>query len=94
MVAITHNLMLAYEVRLEDEHGVSNDAEDKRRLDRMRELKKTARIAGRETSVLLLTIRRTTQRSVKFVRWLRHALRENLAESLAIQRLALLYANL
>lgn len=94
MVAITHNLMLAYEVRLEDEHGVSNDAEDKRRLDRMRELKKTARIAGRETSVLLLTIRRTTQRSVKFVRWLRHALRENLAESLAIQRLALLYADL
>lgn len=92
MVAITHNLMMIYEVRLEKEHGVSNQAEDERRLERLRELKKVARVAGREISSLLLSARRATQRSVKFVRWLRHALRENLAEAHAVTRLATLYA--
>ena len=92
MVAITHNLLLLYEDHLEREHGVSNEAEDQRRQQRSADVVKTARKAGREISSLLLSARRATQRSVKFVRWLRHALRENLAENLAVTRLASLYA--
>lgn len=94
LVALTHNLLLIYEDRLEREHGVSNEAEDRRRAQRLGILKQTARAAGREMSSLLLRARRATQRSVKFLRWLRHALRENLAEAHAVTRLAQLYASL
>ena len=38
------------------------------------------------------SLRRATQRSVKFLRWLRQALRENLAEEVAVPRLDQLYA--
>jgi len=94
MVALTHNLMVIYEARLEEEHGVSNEAEDERRQQRVEQLKKSARRAGRELSSLRLDARRATQRSVKFVRWLRQALRENLAEGDAVPRLTSLYATL
>jgi len=94
MVAITHNLMLIYEDHLEREHGVSNEAEDKRRQKRADASVKAAQTMGRKISALLLCVRRATQRSVKFIRWLRFALRENLAESIAVKRLAHLYATL
>ena len=71
LVALTHNLLLLYETRLEEEHGVSNEAEDERRQQRVEQLKRSARQAGRELSSLRLGVRRATQRSVKFVRWLR-----------------------
>lgn len=94
LVAMTHNLLLIYEARLEREHGVSNQAEDRRREQRCAQLVKSARQAGREISSLLLSARRATQRSAKLVRWLRHALRENLAERVAVTRLVSLYASL
>lgn len=94
MVAITHNLMVIYEHRLERDHGVSNTAEDERRDKRTAQMKTLATQAGRPISSLLLSARRATQRSVKFVRWLRHALRENLAEAVAAPRLTSLYATL
>jgi hypothetical protein len=94
LVALTHNLLLIYEARLEREHGVSNTAEEERRAQRMAEAGRTARRAGRAISPLLASARRATQRSLKFVRWLRHALRENLAEASAVSRLAQLYASL
>ena len=93
-VALTHNLLLLYETRLEENHGVSNEAEDERRQERVKQLEKSARQAGREISSLRLSARRATQRSVKFVRWLRQALRENLAEGDAVPRLTSLYATL
>jgi hypothetical protein len=94
LVALTHNLLLAYEHRLERDHGVTNQAEDRRRQQRLEEDGRKARRAGRRVSPLLASVRRTTQRSVKFVRWLRQALRENLAEAGAVPRLAHLYASL
>jgi hypothetical protein len=94
LVAITHNLMLMYEQRIEEEHGVSNSSEDERRGQRVRELRRVSRRTGRAASSLILGARRATQRSVKFVRWLRHALREKLAESVAVTRLAQLYASM
>lgn len=92
-VALAHNLALLYETRLETEHGVLNAAEDQRRARRQETLAETARAAGREATPFRLGVRRATQRSVKFLRWLRHALREHLAESAALPRLAALYAS-
>lgn len=94
LVALTHNLLLIYEARLEREHGVSNEAEDQRRPDRHREMKAVIRRAGRQLTTLRTGLRRATQRSVKFIRWLRQALRENLTEADAVPRLTHLYASL
>ena len=68
LVALTHNLLLFYETRLEKNHGVSDEAEDERRQQRVKQLEKSARQAGRVISSLRLSARRATQRSVKFVR--------------------------
>jgi len=94
LVALTHNLLLIYEARLEREHGVRNDAEDQRRQERHREMKQATRRAGSQLTTLRTGLRRTTQRSVKFLRWLRQALRENLTEAAAVPRLTQLYASL
>ena len=94
LLALTHNLLLRYEARLEREHGVNNEAEDQRRQERHRELKRATRQAGHPLTTLRTGLRRATQRSVKFLRWLRHALREKLTEEAAVPRLTLLYASL
>ena len=94
LVALTHNLLLLYEARLEREHGVSNAAEDRRRQGRHQAVRQATRRAGSPLTTLRTGLRRATQRSVKFLRWLRHALRENLAEATAVPRLTLLYAAL
>ena len=49
---------------------------------------------GRGLSSLLLSARRATQRSIKFLRRLRLARVQNLAETLAVPHLRLLYARL
>jgi Transposase DDE domain len=94
LVALTHNLLLRYEARLEREHGVSNAAEDQRRQARHQELKQASRRAGIPLTTLRTGLRRATQRSVKFLRWLRQALREKLTEETAVPRLTHLYASL
>jgi hypothetical protein len=94
LVALTHNLLLRYEARLEREHGVNNAAEDQRRQARHQALKQATRQAGSPLTTLRTGLRRATQRSVKFLRWLRHALREKLTEEAAVPRLTLLYASL
>jgi Transposase DDE domain len=94
LVAITHNLMQLYQGRLEQEHGVEDTAEEQRRKKRIEELQRVAANLGRAVSSLLLDVRKATQRSVKFVRWLRHAVREQLTETTAVPRLSLLLASL
>ena len=94
LVALTHNLLLIYEHRLEQDHAVNNEAEDRRRAQRARDVQRTAAKAGRAVSSLLTCARRASQRSVKFIRWLRHALQENLTEAAAVPRLTTLYASL
>ena len=94
LVALTHNLLLLYAARLEAEQGVRDVAEDRRREKLAADLATKARRAGRVASSLVVGARRASQQSVKFIRWLRHALRENLTESLAVPRLTALYATL
>lgn len=94
MIALTHNLLLLYEQALEDRHGIANEAEDRRRASRTEEARKECAQIGIRLSSLALLRRRATQRSVKFIRWLRQAIRDRLAEAAAVPRLRQLYAQL
>lgn len=91
-VALTCNLLLVYERRLEKEHGVTNEAEERRREKRMSWAERTAREAGRAISRVLLRAREATQRSVKLIRWLRGAIQRRLTEAAAVPLLKELYA--
>lgn len=87
-LTLTHNLLLIYEQALE-EQGVRNHAEDKRRAKRASQA-----AAQYSLPTLRLQAQEATQRSVKFIRWLRHSLRERLAEAAALLCLRHLYARL
>jgi IS4 transposase len=90
-IAITHNLLLLYEQKLETEHGVTNQAEDERRAKRIKAAVAECEKVGQSLSSLVAGARRATQRSVKFVRWIRQAIRDQAAEGVAVLRLMKLY---
>lgn len=92
MIALTHNLLLCYEQDLEQRHEVTNTSEDQRRSQRIDSAERACAKIGWPLSSLVLQARRATQRSVKFIRWLRHAIRDRCAESVAVARLRELYA--
>jgi hypothetical protein len=75
-------------------HEVQNQAEDQRRRERKKEQQQSARQNGQLLSTLVSRALSATQRSVKFIRWLREALRYQLAETTAVLRLKHLYATL
>jgi hypothetical protein len=92
LIAMTHNLLLCYEQDLEQRHELTNTAEDARRTQRTDATGQACARVGWPISSLVLQARRATQRSVKFIRWLRYAIRDRLAESVALARLRELYA--
>lgn len=93
-IAITHNLLMLYEARLEEDHGIKNQAEDARRAKRMDEMSRMCAQSGQPLSTLVTQVRRASQRSVKFVRWVRQSIRDNVTEAVAVLRLRTLYATL
>ena len=93
-LAITQNLLLRYEQKLETQHGVTHQAEDQRRKMRIKAAVAECEKAGQSISTLVTRARRATQRSVKFVRWVRQAIRDQAAEAVAGLRLMKLYARL
>lgn len=94
LIAITHNLLVRYEAEVERQHGVRNEAEDRRRAKRVKEAEQVCAQKRTPLSTLVLQARGATQRSVKFVRWLRQSLRDHAAEAAALLRLKALYATL
>ena len=88
----THNRRLIYEQGIESRHGVENQAEDQRRNQRTAQMIKRATNQGTPLSTLVIQARRAPQRSVKFVRWRRQSLRDQLTEASAVLQLRLLYA--
>jgi hypothetical protein len=94
LITLTHNLLLLYEQDLEQRHGIRNDAEDKRREQRTQTATKACAKAGKPLSTLVSQARRTTQRSVKFIRWVRQSIRDHAAEAVAVLRLQAFYAAL
>jgi hypothetical protein len=94
LITITHNLLLLYEQDLEKRHGIRNEAEDKRRAQRSQTVAKACARAGKPLSTLVSQACTTTQRSVKFIRWVRQSLRDHVAEAVALLRLQAFYAAL
>jgi hypothetical protein len=94
MATITHNLLILYEQGLERRHGVTNTAEDARRERRLEAALWNCSASRLVVASLVCEARRATQCSVKFIRWLRDALRRRLAEASAVPRLRALYASL
>jgi len=92
LIAMTHNLLLFYEQTLETRHGIKNEAEDQRRRQRTQAAENKCAQAGAPLSPLVVRAQRATQRSVKFIRWLRQSIRDNVAEATAMLRLKQLYA--
>jgi len=86
-MAITPNLLLLYEQKLESQHGVVNQTEDQRRKKRIQAAGAACEEAGQSLSTLGTRARRATQRSVRFVRWVRQAIRDQAAEAVAVLRL-------
>lgn len=93
-IALTHNLLLLYEQALEVQHGITNQAEDQRRAQRTQAESQACAKAKQPLSALVLATRRATQRSVKFIRWIRQSLHDHVAEAVAVPRLRALYATL
>jgi len=73
LLTITHNLLLLYEQALAVRHAVQNQAEDQRRRERKKEHQQIARKNGQPLSTLVARALSATQRSVKFIRWLRRS---------------------
>lgn len=93
-IALTHNLLLLYEQALEVRHGVTNQAEDQRRAKRTEAEGQACTKSRTPLSALVLATRRATQRSVKFIRWIRQSIHHHVAEATAVPRLKALYATL
>lgn len=71
-ICLTHNLMLIMEKHLITEEGIENKIEINRKSDRLVKEIKAAKEKGREFPFHLRNLKRSTQRSVKFIRWLRN----------------------
>ena len=70
-LCIAHNLMLLCEDTLESAHGIRNEAELRRRAQRLEKLSSQLAAQNQHLPLLMAASRRLTQRSVKFIRWLR-----------------------
>lgn len=94
LTALTHNLLLLSERRLEEEGGLTHDAEDERREKRRLEAFRQARRSGREIPAPLRSLRKATVLSVKFIRWLRGCLQNGATAAASLPRLQESYARL
>jgi hypothetical protein len=70
-LCMAHNLALLQEHKLEREEGITNVAETRRKIRRLEEDRQTVLGKGLELPPALQSLQRFTQRSVKFIRWLR-----------------------
>jgi len=88
------NLIRLVEERLQQEHGLVNQVEEERKGKERQKIKEKANAQGRAVSTLLLNACQATQRSVKFIRWLRGGLRKSVTAAAALPRLVALYAEI
>jgi hypothetical protein len=89
-----HNLLLELEQRLAEEHRISNEAEHRRREQRLDEQRHRARERKRVLPAFVETCRRLTQTSLKFIRWLRACLFSELPLAHFLPALRHLYQHL
>ncbi len=73
-MALTHNLTLLLERRIESEEGISDTKIEKKRKRRIEADRQTTQKAGRKENPLVTQLYKAVQRSFQFLRWLRGAL--------------------
>jgi hypothetical protein len=93
-LCLAHHLMLLCEDWLEREHGIRNQAEHRRRAQRVQRSDERLVAQNQTTPALIRGHQRLTVRSVKFIRWLRAQLFESLHHAQPLALLASLYASL
>ena len=69
-LCLLHNLMVLFEAG-PAENGISNAAEEKRRGKVLTERTERVEKTGRKMPLIIAGFQRVTQRTVKFIRWLR-----------------------
>jgi Transposase DDE domain len=93
LLCLTHNLMTLMEEQIFRETGIQNEAEIKRKLRTLVDRDKDSKInGGSGLSVLQKAIQRLTQRTVKFIRWLKSHFDTKRSWTQALARLAKIYA--
>lgn len=90
-ICLAHNLMLIFEDWLKKE-GVDNEIENKRKNKRLKKSLTLAQLKEEVLPIFLTTPKRSTQRSVKFIRWLRNNLFMNTSWRDAVGSLERIYA--
>ena len=93
-IAITANLLLLIEARVENIELVLNEPEIKRRAKRLEEVQTRLAKRGITVPFVYSAIQRITQRGLKLIRWLRNHLYGDRPWSESIGRLRILYGAL
>lgn len=93
LLCLTHNLMTMMEEQIRKRSGIENKAEMKRRKKRRdtREKKQESKDGKERIAHLNHAARRLTQRTVKFIRWLKNHLDMERDWDAAMARLTLIY---
>ena len=94
LICIAHNLIRLFERQMEIDHGLANQAEKRRKIKRVEQERAKQEKKGVKLSELFQSLQRTTQASVKFIRWIRYSVFGQTCESTAIESLRCCYANL
>jgi len=89
-ICMAHNLMLILEQDLKEE-GLENKKEDNRRRKRLNQTLSQITTGKERLPIFLKTPKRSTQRPLKFIRWLRHNLYANTSWVEAVGALKLIY---
>ena len=71
LICLAHNLMVIHEQKLVREEGVRNTSEIKRKARRLEQTAETLAAKNETLPVLQQDFQRLTQRSLKYLRWLR-----------------------
>jgi hypothetical protein len=92
MLCLTHNLLTLMESDLEKTEGIRNEAEWKRKAKTLEQTREYLAEHGHSLPWLYEAIQRITQRSVKFIRWLRNHLDSQAPWSQSLAALTKIYA--
>ncbi len=90
---MAHNLLVLLERKLEHDENLRDEKLYAKRLKRLQELEREIQASGRKANPMVLKCNRVTQRSLQYIRWLRHALAFPTSWSDGIARLRPLMAN-
>ena len=73
-MALTHNLILLLERKIEADEGITDTKIEKKRQIRLKQDLEAIRVSGRKVNPLVTRGYKPIQRSLQFIRWLRSAL--------------------